>query len=365
MQFARDRILVALALAGAVAIPGPARAGDGPTQPSAQTGFDPREHGFAFTNYFEGDVLVDIPLIGKVDLGDSTYGLCGGMSCAALDTFAAGGAAPPGDDPPASGTQLRSYLYGRQMDTFKDHDAFLVVRLVAWSWRPIESTWLWTGLYELSQGQFHDVVAPSIEDGRPATLCVIRSDIHDYTPADALSEDGFLENHQVLAIGFRSCVATSGAGAHWGIDVYDPNQPGIVCTMHLLPEGGVLTAKTKSSGSLVGQPDDPTKNVVGDFRGFFATKYKPQTPFWVDATAPSLRDAIAKMGLDAVAFGDDDAASPTGKKRAPGAPLGDLIASSSSRVDALRAEIAALEARIAALETGGGKQAAGGARKDK
>lgn len=329
------------------------------TAGGAQTSFDPRTHGFAFTNYFEGDVLVDVPLIGKVDLGDTSYGLCGGMVCAALDTFAAGGAAPPDDDPPESDTKLRSYLYGRQMDTLKAHDAFLLVRLMAWSWRPIESTWLWTGLHELSKGQLLDVLAPELEAGRPVPLCLIRSDIHDYTPTDALSEDGFLENHQVLAIGYRTCAATPGAGAHWGVDVYDPNHPGLVCTLHLLPEGGVQTAKAGSDGALLADRDDPTRNVLGDFRGFFATHYQPRVPYWVsEAPSKSLLTSIAKLELQAITFGEDDSGTSTAGGRTHGPELGTLLAQSSARVASLRAELAALEARIAALDSAG-KSASG------
>ena len=89
-----------------------------PNENGAQTTFDVKKHGFNFVNYFEGDILVDVPLVGNVDLGDSEYGLCGGMSFAALDNFGCEAAAP--DMPqPESGSQMQSYLYGRQIDTFK------------------------------------------------------------------------------------------------------------------------------------------------------------------------------------------------------------------------------------------------------
>jgi hypothetical protein len=328
----------------------PAFAGDGPDQNAAQTAFDPRKHGFGFTNYFEGDVLIEVPFIGQVDVGDSTYGLCGGMTFASFDTFAAHGAAPPDVDPPEPGTPLRSYVYGRQRDTFEAHGGFLVKRLLAWSWRPIESTWLWTGLHELSKGQFFDVVAPAIEAKKPVPLCVIASDIDDYLPTDALSSDGFLENHQVLAIGFRRCAATSGANAHWGVDVYDPNHPGITCTLHLLPDRGVVTKKTLGNGSPLFHVDDPTKNVVGEFRGFFAVPYEAKVPFWV-GDAPLLASLVAKMHLETVAFGDEDERSPSGLVRAPKPLLTDLIADRTAQLADLRARIATLEAQLAAQTT--------------
>jgi hypothetical protein len=325
-------------------------AGDGPSQNAAQTAFDPRKHGFGFTNYFEGDVLIEVPFIGQVDVGDSTYGLCGGMTFAAFDTFAAHGTAPPDVEQPEPGSPLRSYIYGRQEDTFAAHDGFVVTRLLAWSWRPIESTWLWTGLHELSKGQFFDVVAPGIEAKKPVPLCVIVSDLGDYLPNEALSADGFLENHQVLAIGYRRCAATSGANAHWGVDVYDPNHPGITCTLHLLPDRGVVTKKTLSNGSLLFHVDDPTKNVVGEFRGFFATHYEAKVPYWVD-DEPLLASLVAKMHLETVAFGEEDERSPSALLRAPKPVLADLIADRTAQLADLRARIATLEAKLAAHAT--------------
>src|SRR5439155_12990284 len=78
---------------------------------SASTGFDPRIHGFHFINSFTGRILIDIPLIGTRDLGPTSYGLCGGMSYAALDNFIYGGQIPSDRSPPVSDTPLRSYIY--------------------------------------------------------------------------------------------------------------------------------------------------------------------------------------------------------------------------------------------------------------
>lgn len=76
------------------------------------TKFYPRDHGFPFKNrQWPGDILIDIPILGRVNFGDTSYGLCGGMVYAALDTFLCGGTQPemPKDAP--SGSQARSYLY--------------------------------------------------------------------------------------------------------------------------------------------------------------------------------------------------------------------------------------------------------------
>lgn len=59
---------------------------------AAGTAFNPPVHGFHFSNSWSGQkILIDVPLIGTVDFGSLAYGLCGGMSYAALDTFKLGG----------------------------------------------------------------------------------------------------------------------------------------------------------------------------------------------------------------------------------------------------------------------------------
>jgi hypothetical protein len=143
-------------------------------QEGAKTKFAVQQHGFNFVNYFEGDILVDVPLVGRVDLGDSSYGLCGGMSYSAADTFFAHGTAPdcvtPGNgNGPAEiqpGQPLRSYLYDRQIDTMKADDAFMVRRLIAWSWRPIKTTLGVTGLHVLSDREFKNKIHERLDTCR-------------------------------------------------------------------------------------------------------------------------------------------------------------------------------------------------------
>lgn len=79
------------------------------------TRFDVTRHGFHFENGpWQGDILIDIPVIGRVKVGHTSYGLCGGMSYAALDTYSLDGQTPPGPQMPARKSQLRSYIYDRQ-----------------------------------------------------------------------------------------------------------------------------------------------------------------------------------------------------------------------------------------------------------
>jgi hypothetical protein len=330
-----------------------------PASAEAASAFDARRHGFRFVNAFAGDVLVDVPLVGQVDLGDAAYGLCGGMTWAALDGFAAGAEAPAGggadgSEPPESGTKLRSYLYGRQVDSLEADDAYLVRTLLAWSWRPVKSSLLWTGLLELSIEEFEERIAPSLDAGRPVALCLVRSDVRDYVPSgESLGAEGFLENHQVLAIGYRRCAATAGMGEHWGIDVYDPNAPRSVCTLHFSAEGRAETLKSDADGALVAAPDDPTRNVIGGFRGFFATPGKTRQPYWSEGGA-SLAERARDLSLAIPSF---VAAEPAEKSLPAGIDEAQaveaLIADAEARLERLRAALAGLETAVAAAEARG------------
>lgn len=290
----------------------------------AATNFDVLRHGFHFTNYFEGDILVDVPAVGRVDLGDTSYGLCGGMTYAALDTFVAHGATPAVVDPSSGtppeiqpGTPLRSWLYDRQVDTFKADEGFLVRRLIAWGWRPIQSRWGVTGLHVLSDREFKRKIAERLDAGRPVPLCLIKADVDDYLPGwDGLVPEGFTKNHQVLAIGYRLVAKTDAMAKHWAIDIYDPNHPDEVHTLHYHEDKRVQTVRSVG-GKLVDDPDDVARHRVGGFRGFFVTPYAPKLPYWVK---PDVR-GLGGLALATPLVLDERAEDGFDE---PGARIGDL-----------------------------------------
>jgi len=82
---------------------------------SVQTTFRPRLHGFRFRNSFSFSYKFALPLLGEVELGDITLGLCGGMCFAALDYLHAGCPVPAQSTVPAAGGQLRRYPTERQV----------------------------------------------------------------------------------------------------------------------------------------------------------------------------------------------------------------------------------------------------------
>jgi len=240
-------------------------AGISVTGESAHTAFDPMVHGFHFRNTnFPGSILLDIPLIGTVDLGSTSYALCGGMTFAALDTFISGGRAPNDTTPPASGTELRSYLFGRQRDSLEDDNAWLVRRFIEWMAYPDTTSYGVTGLDVRSFGEFLDNIRPLLAAGHPVPLGVVKASI---SFGSVVSGDVFVENHQVLAIGYEVHLDPT-HGNHWDILIYDPNFPDQIQRMH-------------THSNVAGyQTDYQNQSQSGSFRGFFASRYTPKQPYW-------------------------------------------------------------------------------------
>ena len=83
------------------AVAAPANA---PSPSQQSTGFVPSQHGFHFSNAFPSvpDITIPIPF-GRVELGDASNGLCGGMVFAALDFFLAKHPIPAASTPPTTG----------------------------------------------------------------------------------------------------------------------------------------------------------------------------------------------------------------------------------------------------------------------
>lgn len=228
------------------------------------TEFNPAVHGFPFGNHWKGDILLTIPHIGRLDIGDTTYGLCGGMCYAALDTFLHHGTTSelPGD--PSRDDSIQSYIYGRQMDSIKGDDAHLVRRLLSWIPKPLKTRYGITGLKVLSHRRFLRSIARSLDGGVPVPLCLVNASSRDLLRIG--KKNGFALNHQVLAIGYRYHDRAPEAKAEWDIYIYDPNYPGETQILH--------TASRSQT-----RPSSKTK-LGPRFRAFFNTHYRTKRPPW-------------------------------------------------------------------------------------
>lgn len=97
----------------------PSGPGANPPSPTRQmTGFLPSVNGFHFDNQFPSVPLHVIQtVLGDINIGDASNGLCGGMVYTALDYFNAGLGIPPDPNPPSNGA-LFDYIVNRLVDSF-------------------------------------------------------------------------------------------------------------------------------------------------------------------------------------------------------------------------------------------------------
>lgn len=247
-----------------------------------RTRFDPTRHGFHLDNNDEwpGHMLIDIPLIGRVDIGHTSYGLCGGMSYAALDTFHYDGRTPNDTEIPPHGSPLRSYIYNRQQSSFGADNAFMIRRFIEWTPLTIKTQLGIDGLHVRSDRQFKRRIAPAIDKGEPIALGILRAQGSDVVQLG--KKNAVLINHQVVAIGYRLCRKTAAMKKHWAIEIYDPNGPDQVCTLHYSDQGRSFSVHFDTDGSERPSPDDPSQNVTGGkVRAFFVIPYTRKHPYWV------------------------------------------------------------------------------------
>ncbi len=235
----------------------------------SETAFDPRTHGFGFSNRFLGGAVVaelsrqerlsellgvTVPKGARLltDIAGSmsfwgTFGLCGGMAWAALDRFFGRGSVPAATAPPGPGDPLFSELVRRQADSMGGQA--LIGRCLSWQFTPDEVPWWWfwtRGVRNMTVRREWPILKEMLDQGTPASLTLIR--------ASGAADPS--RNHQVVAIGYRE------EGASRQIYLYDPNHPR--ARPHLQLDLGAnedLQACSQSSGE--------------PLRGFFLWPYRP------------------------------------------------------------------------------------------
>lgn len=171
------------------------------------TGFDPREHGFAFVNDFQNDFIREFDV--------RTGGLCGGMVYTALDYFHADMPITSQTYRPAVNTRLHDYIYDRQVHSIADNaDKWAELGFNPLGVRNGEFfNW---GLQGFGGGRLQELRA-KIDRGEPVPLGLWHYE----------GERG--GDHQVLAIGYDTGRYRGDLGQFkedLRIIVYDPNHPG-------------------------------------------------------------------------------------------------------------------------------------------
>jgi hypothetical protein len=179
-------------------------------------GFLPSTSGFHFDNQFASrpDLVITVPTVGQIGIGDAANGLCGGMAHAARDYFQSGRPVPAFTAPPTDGP-LFDYLVKRLFDSFSlplgparylelmnpdlpDHETLASSAGLAphgRAWRMIRDEW--------------PLIKGDLDAGRPSPLALVSIKSRD--PRD------LGKNHQVLAYGYDL------VGNQLTLRIYDPN----------------------------------------------------------------------------------------------------------------------------------------------
>ena len=173
------------------------------------TDFTAARHGFHFPNSFTNTVAT-IPGFGPIN----TFGLCGGMSFAALDYYWSSTPVPthsPGDfgagaTCPPQGTRLYQYIFDRQLNTFDPIENPSIVKFATQA-LPIGRT-----AYEVTVQDEWPLVTAEIDAGRPC-------------PIGLIANTALTDCHQVVAIGYSTSPRR--------IDIYDCNHPDVAVSLDL------------------------------------------------------------------------------------------------------------------------------------
>jgi hypothetical protein len=211
-----------------------------------KTEFLPVQHGFRFVNRFEFPEILGskLSLVGPLtrSLKDVIYGLCGGMSFAAIDYFKLGRPVPDYDDPDEINVKLFHYLWNRQLDSLRGPTLRKLLTAM------LRSD---TGLAKVVRNEEVPKLRAAIDSGTPAVLALVRvKGLNDPT-----------RNHQVLATGYELDPETQ----QMTVQLYDPNHP------HKEPS---LTFSLSAT-----PPEIMFSQSTGEkLRGFFVIDYWPETP---------------------------------------------------------------------------------------
>ncbi|TMK45116.1 MAG: hypothetical protein E6G66_13285 [Actinobacteria bacterium] len=213
----------------------------------------------AFANDWpsQPDLVIKLPLAGRVKIGDASKGLCGGMVYAVRDFYEAGIPVPAGPQP-AAGTPLYRYIIRRLFDSFDIPGG--VVKYYTWmntpeadqtrggrtrrgiAWRTINEEW--------------PQIRSDIDAGHPSPLGLVT--VRSVNPRD------LGRCHQVLAYAYDL------EGSTLTLRLYDPNTDPAGADSCSLSLDLSRPSETASITHNVG--------IADPIRGFFRTRYDPADP---------------------------------------------------------------------------------------
>jgi hypothetical protein len=206
-----------------------------------------------------------IPNLPKLSAVETSYGLCGGMSCAVYDFLLSARRIPLVTTAPAQGSVLHRYLYRRQVDTFGALGEY-IAKFAQWMVLPDDTI---LGTQKRTYDEFEEIRA-KLDDGNAVVLGLV------YVSSGDASK--IWENHQVLAYGYSEISDTT-----MDINIYDPNYPqqnDVAIRVERVSVGttfvpGVPPRKRTVLGfRCIQKITNREKNV----RGFFAMPYVPVVP---------------------------------------------------------------------------------------
>ncbi len=217
-----------------------------PGSPPDCCGFLPSQDGFGFPNAWPSSPAVTLRTpLGRVTIGDSAAGLCGGMVFAALDYWHAR-SRPPGQRPDP-GSPLHRYVVRRLVASWRIPAG--VGRYYRWMTLPDRE------VARRTLARHWPRVQASLDDGIPAALGLVT--VASANPAR------LRHNHQALAYGYER------SGGEVMLRVYDPNSG---------PADGVGIRFAASPAAAGEAAFAHNLNLGWPVRGFFLVRYSPAAP---------------------------------------------------------------------------------------
>lgn len=208
---------------------------------TGKTSFNNLNNGFRFINRFELPNVLDVRL-SFLKLKNIVYGLCGGMSFAAIDYFKLGRPIPEFNEPEEINVKLFHFLWNRQLDSL---GGGTMRKLVTYMLRSDTSLGKAVVTEEVPR------LRTIIDQGTPAVLALVRvKGLKDPT-----------HNHQVLATGYEYEPETQ----QMTLTLYDPNHP------RLEPKITFSMADPSKGINITQSTREP-------LRGFFVIDYWTEDP---------------------------------------------------------------------------------------